>query len=189
MLGFLDFEKDGGIPNEFPPGNQCYRKTVRCLTNFDWWGGSCDILYSSLFEKRSLNRGSIIPYDHSDLQAFTTHSWVYVELMVFVGVERDLWSINTQFLYNYILGTPFTVELDVMDFLVHLKLKYLNLHGKSNVLCADLEADKKYIMRSREIKYKTLMLKSKWPLSSVSSGAWTSARLDLAKERRGQEKK
>lgn len=56
---------------------------------------------------------------------------------------------------------PFSVELDVMAFPVHLKLKYLNLHGKPNVLCANLEAGKKYIMRSREIKSKTLMLKSK----------------------------
>lgn len=68
--------------------------------------------------------------------------------MLFVGEERDLRSIYTQFLvipcksiYNFIMGRTFTVVLDFVASLVHLKLKYYNLHEEPTDLHVNLEWD------------------------------------------------
>lgn len=115
-------------------------------------GSSCGILYSSLFKKICLGRGSLIPYTDSDLQAFngtTTHPWGYIELMVYVVEGIDIQSTSTQFLvilcmslYNFILGIPFTATLDNVASPVYLKLKYHNLHGELTILLTDLEVVK-----------------------------------------------
>lgn len=100
-----------------------------------------------------MDRGSLIPYEGSNLQAFngtTNCLCCYVELMVYVEEDRDLWFIKTQFMvipvrafYSCILGRAFFAVLDVVPSPVHLKLKYHNLHEESAVLCTNLEAAKK----------------------------------------------
>lgn len=107
---------------------------------------------------------SLIPYKGLDLQAFnepTTHPWNYVKLMVSLGEDRNLQSINTHFivipcksLYNCILGRPFTSALDDVAIPVHLKLKYHNLHERANFFCAPtLKRPKRYTMRFKGIKW------------------------------------
>lgn len=40
--------------------------------------------------------------------------------------------------YNYILGRPFAGTLDTIAFLVHIKLKYHNVHKEIMTICDDL---------------------------------------------------
>lgn len=134
-------------------------------------GSSYDLLYSSLFGKICLDRGNLIPYDDSDLQEFngiTTRPWRYKELMVFVGEDIDIRSINTQFfvtqcisLYNCILGIPFTIMLDGVASHVHLKLKYHNLHGEPVSYVPILKHPKRHTTHFREIERKVQLWRSR----------------------------
>lgn len=54
-------------------------------------------------------------------------------------------KVNLQFLmvpsisvYSYILGRSFITTLDAIASLVHLNLKYHNVHDKPVIVCADL---------------------------------------------------
>lgn len=40
--------------------------------------------------------------------------------------------------YNYILGVPFVATLDFVTSLIHLKLKFHNLHSESVMIIVDL---------------------------------------------------
>lgn len=58
--------------------------------------------------------------------------------------------MNSQFLvihcksvYNYILGRPFAVALDVVASLVHLKLFFHNLHGEPITINLNLKGAKR----------------------------------------------
>lgn len=96
-----------------------------------------------------LESGSLWLYEGSYLQAFnetTTHSWVYVKLMISLGDEKDILTINWKLLvvpfrsiYNCILGRPYTTILDNVASLVDLKLKYHILQGKLVTINVDLE--------------------------------------------------
>lgn len=46
-------------------------------------------------------------------------------------------------IYNFILGRPFAIVLDVVASLVHLKVKYHNLKGELVTINGDLEGAKK----------------------------------------------
>lgn len=70
--------------------------------------------------------------------------------MVTLSEGRDTTAINLQFLvvpckniYNCIIDIPFTVTLDAMASLPHLKLKYHSIHEKSITICAKLSREKR----------------------------------------------
>lgn len=97
-------------------------------------------MYSKMFKKTSLKKENLWSYEGSDLQAFndkTTHLWGYIELMIYMGEGKYVWTLNSQFLlvpcknvYNCILITHFTSILEVVASPVHLKLKFQNLHNE-----------------------------------------------------------
>lgn len=64
---------------------------------------------------------------------------------------------HCRIIYNCILGSPFTVMLDVVTSMVHLKLKYHNLQKELITINVDLEGEKRYIRHSRKNK------KNTWP--------------------------
>lgn len=53
-------------------------------------------------------------------------------------VDLQLLVIPCKNVYKYILGSPFTIMMDVVASLKHLKLKYHNIHEESVMMCADL---------------------------------------------------
>lgn len=105
-------------------------------------------MYAELFKKLGLRRDKLCPYEGFDLQAFNdmvARSWGYIKFMVTLIEGRNIRTINLQLLvilyrsvYNYILGKPFTTMMYVMTSLVHLKLKYHNVHEVLVTMCADL---------------------------------------------------
>lgn len=109
-----------------------------------------------------LNRGILWPYEGSDLKLFNgmmTYPWGYVELRISIWEVRDIRSSGSQFLvvpcktvYNCIIGKPFTSTLDTVASLIHLKLKFYNLHSESLIINVGLEGLKGYIKRSSKTK-------------------------------------
>lgn len=71
VLGFRDSEKVRGILSKLLP-----LVITIIIGQFDVFqiliddGSSCDIIYSSLFEKMVLDGGNMIPYDDPELHAF-----------------------------------------------------------------------------------------------------------------------
>lgn len=51
--------------------------------------------------------------------------------------------VHYKSVYKLIVGRPFTTSLDPMASLVHLKLKFHNLHGELVIVNANLEGAKK----------------------------------------------
>lgn len=41
--------------------------------------------------------------------------------------------------YNWTLGIPFSPNIDIVSSIVHLKMKYHNIHNKSMIIYADLD--------------------------------------------------
>lgn len=72
MLGLRDSEKVEGFTNKVFSLViiSIVRKFDVYLILFDE-GSSCDIMYSELFKKMYLNQSSLLPYEVSDLQAFS----------------------------------------------------------------------------------------------------------------------
>ena len=98
MLGFYDSKNIGGVPNKLFP-----LVVATTIGKFDVsrilidGGSSCNILYSSLFEKMGLDRKSLIAYDGLNLQAFngmTNRPLGYIELMISIREGRDIWFIK-----------------------------------------------------------------------------------------------
>lgn len=81
---------------------------------------SCNIIYSKLFEKMSLNKVGLYTFKGFNLYAFngtTTRPWGYVKLTIFVGDGKELLVVTSQFLvipyksvYNCILEIPFATS-------------------------------------------------------------------------------
>lgn len=100
-----------------------------------------------------LEIGSFWRYEGLDLQAFNgtaNYPWGYVELMISLRNEEDIWTVNLKFsivpyksIYSCILGKPFDAMLDVVASLVHPKLKYHNLQGDSITINFDLKGEKR----------------------------------------------
>lgn len=100
MLGFWDSEKVGGhFQWNVSPINHSRHMTARYLSDYDWQRNFVWYpLFVVVWKKMGLDKGSLIPYEDIYLQAFnrtTTRPWGYVKMIVYVGEERDLWSINT----------------------------------------------------------------------------------------------
>lgn len=97
-------------------------------------------VHIEIFEKLRLRREKLWSYKVSDLKAFNdtvTHPMGYTELTVILRKRRDTRRVDLQFLeisyksaHNCNLGRPFATMMDVMASLVHLELKYHNVHDE-----------------------------------------------------------
>lgn len=95
---------------------------------------SCDIIYTDVFVKLWLHDQDLIPYERRKLLTFNnsiTRPTEIVKLPIYVEEGKDERTLNACFLvipcrrvYNYILGRSFLTMLDVMAYVVHLKMKY-----------------------------------------------------------------
>lgn len=100
-----------------------------------------------------MDQSDLLTYKGFDLQEFnetTTYPRGYMEPVISVGKEKEIWEVNSQFLvvpcmsvYNCILGWPIASTLDVVASLVHLNLEYYNLQGESTAISADVEEGKR----------------------------------------------
>lgn len=98
MLGFRGLKKDGGVPKKISPGNHRHMGLFDVSYVLINGGSFYNIMYSELFNMIGLGRRSLCPYKDFDLQVFngtTTHTWGYMEMMVFVGDGKDLRVVNS----------------------------------------------------------------------------------------------
>lgn len=138
-----------GIPNELFP-----MVIMENMANFDVSrilideGNSYDIMYAKHFEKLGLKREVLSSYVASNLQDFnkmTTRPWGYKCLMVTLEEGRDTRTTILKFLviscksvYKCILIRPFTMKLNIVASLVHLKTKYHNFYAGFVTICVDI---------------------------------------------------
>lgn len=97
-------------------------------------------VHIEIFEKLRLGREKLWSYKGSNLKAFNdtlTYPMGYTELTVIISKGRDTRRVDLQFLEisyksarNYNLGRPFATTMDVMASLVHIELKYHNVHDE-----------------------------------------------------------
>lgn len=104
-------------------------------------------------KKMGLEQGSLIPHDGLDLQEFNgtkTRPWGYVELMVSVGEDKDIRSINTHFLvihcksfYNCILWRLFTAGVRRRNFAYTPKAQVLQPSWRARCLAHQYRSSEK----------------------------------------------
>lgn len=97
-------------------------------------------MYAKLFEKLGLKTERLSYYAGVNLQAFNetlTYPYGYIYIMVTLVERRKTRTINLYLLvfsgkslYNCIMGRAFATTLDTVVSLVHIKMKYHNIHDK-----------------------------------------------------------
>lgn len=155
-MGFRDSGKAGGLPNKLFP-----LVITTTLANFNVSmihinkGSLKYILYAELCDKIDLQtkKNHLMHAPMCKLLTGTlSFSWGFVELMITFGRGRHTRTIYLQFLvvphksvYNFILWRIFSGTLDIIVSLLHLKMKYDNVHDKPMTICVDLTPTHKQI--------------------------------------------